>query len=215
MGFQTYIFCSNVPSECRKCRFRDPKLNRDPNPNRTRLQLCRHYGLPLTKILATLLSAHDAKSLLKLYRCNPGAGEMFPQLPNTEQADYRIRHHGIQFSFEIFSVIHLTIFCIHKRLVYCRNAEYGIRGLTFRLKIPRRRETFLSFGRGQDPFGIIRTFVMKITFILFIQQPNLFLQIFCPLVQHKSCRLLATTLSKSTIRSSMPCCQISLLYGLV
>ena len=23
-GFQTYIFCSEVPSKCRKCRFRDP-----------------------------------------------------------------------------------------------------------------------------------------------------------------------------------------------
>ena len=99
---------------------------------------------------------------------------MFPRLPNTEQPDNRIRHHGIQFSFESFSVIHLTIFCIYKRLVYCRNAECGIRGLTFRLKITRWRDIFLSFGRGQDPFGIIRTFVMKITFILFIQLANFY-----------------------------------------
>ena len=26
MGFQTYIFCSEVPSKCRKCRFRDPNF---------------------------------------------------------------------------------------------------------------------------------------------------------------------------------------------
>ena len=26
MGFQTYIFCSKVPSKCRKCRFRDPNF---------------------------------------------------------------------------------------------------------------------------------------------------------------------------------------------
>ena len=26
MGFQTYIFCSSVPSKCRKCRFKDPKF---------------------------------------------------------------------------------------------------------------------------------------------------------------------------------------------
>ena len=26
MGFQTYIFCSKVPSKCRKCCFRDPKF---------------------------------------------------------------------------------------------------------------------------------------------------------------------------------------------
>ena len=26
MGFQTYIFCSKVPSKCRKCRFRDPNI---------------------------------------------------------------------------------------------------------------------------------------------------------------------------------------------
>ena len=32
--------------------------------------------------------------------------------------------------------------------------------LTFRLKTRRRRETFLSFGRGQYPFRIIRKFVM-------------------------------------------------------
>ena len=39
-----------MPSKCRKCRFRDPNFKKlDP------LQLCRHYGLPLTKILATPL----------------------------------------------------------------------------------------------------------------------------------------------------------------
>ena len=26
MGFQTFIFCSKVPSKCRKCRFRDPNF---------------------------------------------------------------------------------------------------------------------------------------------------------------------------------------------
>ena len=40
MGFQIYIFCSKVPSKCRKCRFRDP------------------HGLLLTKILATPLIIH-------------------------------------------------------------------------------------------------------------------------------------------------------------
>ena len=30
MGFQTYIFGSNVPSKCRKCRFRDPKFKKFP-----------------------------------------------------------------------------------------------------------------------------------------------------------------------------------------
>ena len=28
MGFQTYIFCSKVPSKCRKCRFRDPNFKK-------------------------------------------------------------------------------------------------------------------------------------------------------------------------------------------
>ena len=50
-----YIFCSKVPSKCRKCRFRDSKFKiifgMHPDP----LQLCRYYDLPLTKILATLL----------------------------------------------------------------------------------------------------------------------------------------------------------------
>ena len=54
MGFQTYIFCSKVPSKCRKCRFRDPNFC-GPCP-RTALQLCWHYSLPLTKILATPLN---------------------------------------------------------------------------------------------------------------------------------------------------------------
>ena len=30
MGFQTYIFCSKVPSKCRKCRFRDPNFKKFP-----------------------------------------------------------------------------------------------------------------------------------------------------------------------------------------
>ena len=57
MGFQTYIFCSKVPSKCRKCRFRDPNFKQFPGGEcpRTPLQLCRHYDLPLTKILATPL----------------------------------------------------------------------------------------------------------------------------------------------------------------
>ena len=58
MGFQTYIFCSKVPSKCRKFRFRDPNFKNLSGVAcpRTPLQLCRHYGLPLTKILATLLT---------------------------------------------------------------------------------------------------------------------------------------------------------------
>ena len=71
-------------SKCRKCRFRDPNSKWDFKPiyfvqkcpqnagnavsetqiskhfrgacSRTPLQLCRHYGLPLTKIMATPLS---------------------------------------------------------------------------------------------------------------------------------------------------------------
>ena len=57
MGFQTNIFCSKVPSKCRKCRYRDPnfkKVSGDMLPDP--LQLCRYYGLPLTKILATPLT---------------------------------------------------------------------------------------------------------------------------------------------------------------
>ena len=46
MGFQTHIFCSKVPSKCRKCRFKTHFVSET-----------RHYGLPLTKILATLLKA--------------------------------------------------------------------------------------------------------------------------------------------------------------
>ena len=55
MGFQTYIFCLKVPSKCRKCCFKDPnfkKFHGPPDP----LQLCRHYRLPLTKTLATPLA---------------------------------------------------------------------------------------------------------------------------------------------------------------
>ena len=85
IGFQTYIFCLKVHSKCRKCRFRDPKFQNGisklyillksalkmqempfQRPKfqkisggawspRTPLKLCRHYGLPLTKILATPL----------------------------------------------------------------------------------------------------------------------------------------------------------------
>ena len=35
MGFQTYIFCSNVPSKCRKCHFRDPKFKQFPGEHAT------------------------------------------------------------------------------------------------------------------------------------------------------------------------------------
>ena len=57
MGFQTYIFCSKVLSRCRKCHFRDPNFKKNSRGAcpQTPLQLCRHYGLPLTKILATPL----------------------------------------------------------------------------------------------------------------------------------------------------------------
>ena len=46
-----------VPSKCRKCRFRDPNFKKifGGACPQTPLQLCRHYGLPLTKILATPL----------------------------------------------------------------------------------------------------------------------------------------------------------------
>ena len=54
MGFQTYIFCSKVPSKCRKCRFRNPNFKKFPRGiPPAPLQLCRHYGLPLTKLVAT------------------------------------------------------------------------------------------------------------------------------------------------------------------
>ena len=33
MGFQTYIFCSKVPSKCRKYRFRDPNFKMGFQPN--------------------------------------------------------------------------------------------------------------------------------------------------------------------------------------
>ena len=86
IGFQTYIFCLKVHSKCRKCRFRDPKFQNGisklyillksalkmqempfQRPKfqkkifggacpRTPLKLCRHYGLPLTKIVATPLT---------------------------------------------------------------------------------------------------------------------------------------------------------------
>ena len=51
MGFQTYIFCSKVPSKCRKCRFRDPKFQKISGG---------HAPVPrqncvITKILATPL----------------------------------------------------------------------------------------------------------------------------------------------------------------
>ena len=41
-----------MPSKCRKCRFRDPNFKKFPGDP---LQLHHHYGLPLTKILATPL----------------------------------------------------------------------------------------------------------------------------------------------------------------
>ena len=66
MGFQTYIFCSKVPSKCRKCHFRDPNFKTFPGGacHWTPLQLCHHYGLPLTKILATPLTTNKVKSML-------------------------------------------------------------------------------------------------------------------------------------------------------
>ena len=69
MGFQTNIFCSKVPSKCRKCRFRDPNFKKFPGGAclRTPLQLCRHYGLPLTKILATSLPI--SQWLWKVFKC--------------------------------------------------------------------------------------------------------------------------------------------------
>ena len=91
IGFQTYTFCSKVHLKCRKYRFRDPKFqNGISNPYillksalkmqempfqrpkfqkiyggacpRTPQKLCRHYGLPLTKSLATPLFMRHART---------------------------------------------------------------------------------------------------------------------------------------------------------
>ena len=58
MRFQTYIFCSKVPSKCRKWRFRDTNFKTFTGGGMPldHLELCRRDGLPLTKILATLLN---------------------------------------------------------------------------------------------------------------------------------------------------------------
>ena len=81
MRFQTYIFCSNVPSKCRKMPFqrvRDPKLKifgggeHAPGPPYNCV-VTRHYGLPLTKILATLLGLpcrNTDMSSLTILPCN-------------------------------------------------------------------------------------------------------------------------------------------------
>ena len=54
MGFQTYIFCSKVPSKCRKCRFKDPNFN-----------CVVIMASPLTKILATPLPpTHQSRGKL-------------------------------------------------------------------------------------------------------------------------------------------------------
>ena len=102
MRFQTYIFCSKVSSKCMKCRFRDLnfkmgfqtyifcskahalKMQEMPsqrpkfqNVSRDPLQLCRHYGLPLTKILATPLYDNIEKILLlTFYNVMLSRGEM-------------------------------------------------------------------------------------------------------------------------------------------
>ena len=69
MGFQTYIFCSKVPSKCRKCRFRDPNFKMgfqtyifcSKVPSKCRK--CRFVtGFPLTKILATPLDMYVTTS---------------------------------------------------------------------------------------------------------------------------------------------------------
>ena len=61
---KTYIFCS----KCRKCRFRDPNFKNFPRGEcpRTPLQWCRHYGIPLTKILATPLTVLYTDILLNI-----------------------------------------------------------------------------------------------------------------------------------------------------
>ena len=63
-GISNIYICSKVPTKSRKCRFRDPNFKNIfgvacPRPT---LQLYRHYGLPLTKILATPLNVVDYKN---------------------------------------------------------------------------------------------------------------------------------------------------------
>ena len=58
MGFQTYIFCKEVPSKYRKCRFRDPNFTiflgggMPPDPP----TIVSSLWPPLTKILAKPLN---------------------------------------------------------------------------------------------------------------------------------------------------------------
>ena len=110
------------------------------------------------------ISADDAMSLIELYRSGLGASEMFPRLLNTEYMTTKV----YLIPASLYSVIIWKFFCYtaHYLLEIQKVNVLPRRGLTFRLKTPRRRETFLSFERGKNPFGIIQKFVMKITFIL-------------------------------------------------
>ena len=58
MGFQTYIFFSKVPSKCRKYRFRDPNFKTVSSTHAPGSPYNYHYDLPLTKIMATTVSLH-------------------------------------------------------------------------------------------------------------------------------------------------------------
>ena len=92
------------------------------------------------------ISADDAMSLIELYRSGLGASEMFPRSTNTDSLSTMFNcfpRHCIQFSFQSFSVIQITIFWKYKTLTHTARRE--IRGLTFRLKTPRQRETFFIF----------------------------------------------------------------------
>ena len=75
MGFQTYIFCSKAHAlKMQEMPSQRPKFQ---NVSRDPLQLCRHYGLPLTKILATPLYDNIEKILLlTFYNVMLSRGEM-------------------------------------------------------------------------------------------------------------------------------------------
>ena len=71
MGFQTYIFCSKVPSKCRKCCYRDQNFKKfrgsmPPDPP----TIVSSLWPPLTKILATPLIQSNKLDLKKNVRFN-------------------------------------------------------------------------------------------------------------------------------------------------
>ena len=71
IGFQTYIFCSKVPSKCRKCCYRDQNFKKfrgsmPPDPP----TIVSSLWPPLTKILATPLIQSNKLDLKKNVRFN-------------------------------------------------------------------------------------------------------------------------------------------------